>query len=324
MNSRSLSKIISGLALVFVELILFALFWRLVPSGRFATWDTIELLTRHSAIAMLTAIGMTFVIVLAGLDLSVGSVVGFCCVLTASVLLWTHNPWLAVLAAALGGLVWGVINGVLITWLKVGPFIVTLGTMLIVRACALGLAHEQYVYGPASAINGLMKSVPHFAPPFFAGGVWITIAMGVIFTIILVKSRFGRRVISIGSNEHAARLCGIPVERVQLLAYILCGFLAGLAGLLTYSQLTIGDPNAGDGLELTAIAAVVIGGASLFGGEGTITGALLGALIMQTISDGTTQMGLPHWVQKLVTGCIIVIAVGLDQWRSRRAKAAAG
>lgn len=318
---RLLPKSLSGsLSLVIVELALFFLFWKLIPGGGFATWTTIEQLSRHSAIVMMTSIGMTFVIISAGIDLSVGSVVAFSCIV-AAVILKAHGNWIeALFLATLSGAVWGMINGLVITKLKVGPFIVTLGTYLIVRACALGLAHEQSVYSPPSGLDMLMKSVLNFGPPFFAPGVWMTLIATVVFVIVLAKTRFGRRTIAIGSNENAARLCGIPVERVQLLVYTLCGLLAGLAGVLSYSQLTYGDPQVADGLELSAIAAVVIGGASLLGGEGTVFGAIIGALIMQTISDGTTQMGLPHWVQKLVTGCIIVIAVGLDRWRARRAE----
>ncbi len=321
---KKLPKSITGsLGLVAVELVIFVLFWKLIPHGGFATWTTIEQLTRHSAIVMMTAIGMTFVIISAGIDLSVGSVVAFSGI-TAAVVLKDHHSWILALVLATGsGAIWGLINGLFITKLKVGPFIVTLGTMLIVRACALGLAHEQSVYSPHSHLDVLMKPVLQFATPFLASGVWLTLVAAMFFSIILAKTRFGRRVIAVGSNESAARLCGIPVERIQVLVYLLCGFLAGVAGILSYSQVTYGDPNAANGLELSAIAAVVIGGASLLGGEGTVWGAVLGALIMQTIADGTTQMGLPHWVQKLVTGCIIVIAVGLDRWRSRRAQAKA-
>lgn len=317
-------NVTASLSLILVELIIFGLFWKFVPGGGFATWTTIEQLSRHSAIVMMTAIGMTFVIISAGIDLSVGSIVAFSCIV-AAVTIQDHGGWIMAMAlATLGGAAWGYINGIVITKLKVGPFIVTLGTMLIVRACALGLAHEQAVYSPPSKLNELMAPVLNFAPPFFSTGVWITLGLTAAFVIILAKTRFGRRVIAVGSNESAARLCGIPVERVQLLVYLLCGLLSGLAGVLSYSSLTYGDPATADGLELSAIAAVVIGGASLLGGEGTVFGAILGALIMQTISDGTTQMGLPHWVQKLVTGCIIVIAVGLDRWRSRRAQATSG
>ena len=150
-------------------------------------------------------------------------------------------------------------------------------------------------------------------------GVWLTIVMAIVVALVLRYTVFGRHIVSIGSNEQAARLSGIPVERVKVFIFMLGGVFAGLAGLLQYSRLTVGDPTVAVGLELDVIAAVVIGGASLSGGEGSILGSVLGALIMTTIRAGTSQMGLANWVQEIVTGSIIVVAVALDRIRLRRA-----
>jgi ribose/xylose/arabinose/galactoside ABC-type transport system permease subunit len=148
-------------------------------------------------------------------------------------------------------------------------------------------------------------------------GVWITLLLAGIMAMALAYTRFGRHVVAVGSNEQAARLCGVPVERVKAWVYVLSGVFAGLAGVLLFSRLTIGDPTVAQGMELDVIAAVVIGGASLSGGQGGIAGTLIGALIMSTIRAGGSQMGLPNWVQEIVTGTIIVLAVALDGLRKR-------
>jgi ribose/xylose/arabinose/galactoside ABC-type transport system permease subunit len=131
-------------------------------------------------------------------------------------------------------------------------------------------------------------------------------------------TRIGRHLFAIGSNEHTARLCGVSVERVKVIVYMLGGAFAGVAGVLQFSRLTVGDPTVAMGVELDVIAAVVIGGGSLSGGEGSILGSIVGALIMTVIRSGCAQMGLPNWVQEMVTGCIIVLAVAIDRWRQRR------
>ncbi len=140
--------------------------------------------------------------------------------------------------------------------------------------------------------------------------------------VVLRYTRLGAHIFSIGSNEKTARLCGVHVERVKVTVYTLTGALAGLTGVLQFSRLTVGDPTVAVGLELDVIAAVVIGGGSLSGGEGTVTGTLVGAFIVTVIRAGTSQMGLPNWVQEIVTGTIIVAAVAIDRWRHRRLEAA--
>jgi len=139
---------------------------------------------------------------------------------------------------------------------------------------------------------------------------------------VLRYTKLGRHIVAIGSNEQTARLCGVPVERVKIIVYTLSAGFAGMAGLFQFSRLTVGDPTVAAGAELDVIAAVVIGGGSLSGGEGSILGTIVGALIMTVIRSGCSQMGLPNWVQEIVTGCIIVIAVALDRWRHRRQEAA--
>jgi ribose/xylose/arabinose/galactoside ABC-type transport system permease subunit len=152
----------------------------------------------------------------------------------------------------------------------------------------------------------------------FPPGVWLLFLLAFGVGALLLYTRFGRHVFAVGSNEEAARLCGIDVARVRLAVYALGGLFAGIAGLMQFSRLTVGDPTGAIGLELNVIAAVVIGGGSLSGGEGSVLGCLIGALIMQVIQSGCSQMGWPNWVQEIVTGAIIVAAVTLDRVRRRR------
>jgi ribose/xylose/arabinose/galactoside ABC-type transport system permease subunit len=148
-------------------------------------------------------------------------------------------------------------------------------------------------------------------------GVWLLLLLALAAGGLLRFTRFGRHVFAIGSNELTARLCGVAVERVKLTVYALSAALAGLAGVMQFSRLTVGDPTVASGVELDVIAAVVIGGGSLSGGEGSVLGSLVGALIMTVIRSGCSQMGLPNWVQEIVTGTVIVLAVMLDRWRHR-------
>jgi ribose/xylose/arabinose/galactoside ABC-type transport system permease subunit len=228
------------------------------------------------------------------------------------------------LAAALGGVAvggaCGLFNGLLITGLKVTPFIVTLGAMGIIRGAAKGLAHEQKIDAPLTWLNDLVAELPrHLSWMLLPSGVWFTIVVSVAAAILLGYTRFGRHVIAIGSNEQAARLCGVRVEGTKAAVYTIEGLLAGVAGVMQFSRLTVGDPTVSYGLELDVIAAVVIGGGSLSGGEGSILGSLIGAMLMTEIKTGCTHAGLAMWVQEIIAGAIIVIAVALDRLRHRRA-----
>jgi ribose/xylose/arabinose/galactoside ABC-type transport system permease subunit len=222
-------------------------------------------------------------------------------------------------AAATGiaaGAACGWITGVLVTRLKVVPFIVTLGMMLLVRGAAKGLAEERRLEAPASWLNDLLRTVGA-GRTLLPIGVWVTLLLAALVAGVLRYTRFGRHLFAIGSNERTARLCGVRVERAKVLVYTLSAALAGLAGVLQFSKLSVGDPTVAVGLELDVIAAVIIGGGSLSGGKGTALGTVLGATIMAVIQIGCSQRGLPNWVQQIVTGAIIVLAVALDRWRER-------
>jgi ribose/xylose/arabinose/galactoside ABC-type transport system permease subunit len=321
MNRTGSKQFVNLIGLLVALVAVFGVFSYLVPNGAFHTVDTITTILRQSTIIMLCSIGMTFVIISAGIDLSVASTTAFCSVTVAWCIERNYGGAWAVAGAMAAGVFFGWLNGFLITRLKVGPFIVTLGTLLIVRALAKGLAdNKQIEPSQKSWIDPLLDPAGgHGAGILLPWGVWLVIISAVAASLVLRYTRFGRHVVAVGSNEAAARLCGVPIDRIKLVVYGLNGFFAGLAGILLYSRLTVGDPTAVFGMELDVIAAVVIGGASLNGGEGTIVGTIVGALIMQTIRSGTAQKGYDVWVQELITGTIIVLAVGLDRWRVRRA-----
>ncbi len=199
------------------------------------------------------------------------------------------------------------------------PFIVTLGMWGALRGAAKGLGDNQPIYPDnAGWLNDLMAVSSGGIGAILPPGVWVLLVLALLMAGLLRYTRFGRHIFAIGSNEQTARLCGIRVERTKLLIYVIGVGCAGLAALLQFSYLSMGDPTTAEGYELKVIAAVVIGGASLAGGEGSILGTIVGALIMTVVDNGCTKLGLDNWVQEIVTGAIIVAAVTLDRLRHRR------
>ena len=275
----------------------------------------LELIARQTAIVATAALGMTLVIVSGGIDLSVGSIVALCTVVIALMLRADYSPMLAAVGGIGAAAACGLINGVLITSLRVIPFIVTLGMMILVRGAAKGLADERRIEAPGSWLNDLLKTLDPGDRMLLPAGIWLVFALALVVAGILRYTRFGRHVFSIGSNERTARLCGVAVDRTKIAVYTLGAALAGVAGVLQFSRLSVGDPTVAFGLELDVIAAVIIGGGSLLGGRGTVLGTLLGATTMAVILIGCAQKGFPNWVQQIVTGVIIVLAVALDRWR---------
>lgn len=280
----------------------------------FVTWDNFAIMLQQTAVIGAAAIGMTIVIIAGGIDLSVGSVIALITVVIALALQAGWPPLLAALAGVATGAACGLVTGTLVTRLKLTPFIATLGLMGALRGAAKGLAGEQPVYPDETWLNNLMRLGAKGTLP---AGVWITLGFAVLVALVLGYTRFGRHVFAIGSNEQTARLCGVPIGRQKILIYVVGTAFAGVAAVLQFGYLTCGDPTTAVGLELNIIAATVIGGASLSGGQGTILGSMIGALIMSVVANGCTKLGLANWVQEIVTGGIIVAAVLLDQLRRR-------
>jgi ribose/xylose/arabinose/galactoside ABC-type transport system permease subunit len=296
----------------------FALFALLRPEV-FVTADNVQLMLLQTAVVGTAALGMTVVIISGGIDLSVGSVIALSTVVIALLLQAGFPP----LAAALGGMAAGALVGVTIglcvTKMRLAPFIVTLAMWGAMRGLAKGLADEQVVLAEGGWLTSLLNILPDDRKwMLFPPGVWMMLILALGVGAFLRYAQVGRHILAVGSNEHTARLCGVPVERRKILVYAIGSAFAGLAGVFQFSYLTVGDPTTATGMELDVIAAVVIGGASLSGGQGSVLGSLVGALIMTIVANGSTKMEFPNWVQEIVTGLIILAAVALDQYRQRK------
>ena len=287
--------------------------------GRYLSANNLRIVLAQTVIVALGAIGMTMIIVSGGIDLSVGSSIALTSVVTAVLLRDGHSPIVAALAGvAMGGLV-GVVNGLAITLLRVLPFIATLGMLGVARGAAKWLGDQQTVNVPPTWVNELAVTFPTPSWLLVAPGAWLTLVLAVLMTIVLSRTVFGRRVFAIGSNEAAARACGVATGRLKVWIYGLAGLFFGLSGVMQMSRLRQGDPTVAIGTELDVIAAVVIGGGSLAGGVGTISGAMVGALTMAFLRNGTQQMGWPTYIQEIIIGIIIVLAVAADRVRRSRA-----
>ena len=275
-----------------IGLVLVYVFFALIGPDSFTSIRTLETIARQTAIVGTAALGMTLVIILGGIDLSVGSIVAMTSVVVALVLNGGGGPAAAILMAMLAGSLTGLTSGTLITRLKVAPFIVTLGMLLLVRGVAKGLGREQKVDAPITWLVELLSSLPPdrrwmLVPP----GVWVLALLALATAVVLRYTRLGAHIFSIGSNEKTARLCGVHVERVKVTVYTLTGALAGLTGVLQFSRLTVGTPPLRWGSSSTSLLQS-LSEAEAYRGRGTVTGTLVGAFIMTVIRAGTSQMGL--------------------------------
>ncbi|MEI7973656.1 MAG: ABC transporter permease, partial [Bdellovibrio sp.] len=203
----------------------------------------------------------------------------------------------------------GLIHG----FFHLNSFLVSLAFMQVFRGVAKGLAEEKTVVAPESPLSLLMLVDPEPDWLMLAPGIWITLICAFLVHVLLTRTRIGKYVFAIGSNEKTAVLCGVNVPRYRLLFFLISGFFVGLAGVLQFGNLTVGDPSAGHGYELDLIAACVLGGASLKGGTGSVTGTMVGALAMAVLRNGCNMMGIPTWVQEILIGAVILAVVGMDQ-----------
>ncbi len=302
----------------------FILFVIICPP-QFYSFYNIKTIITQTVIVGIAALGMTLVIVSGGIDLSVGSQIALGTVVVATLLNTGGGAADAatgtVVFAALGGIAacaaCGILIGLLVSRLNIVPFIITLGMMQIARGVAKWIGKEQTVSTPANGMQTLMLTDPEPDWLVFAPGVWVAVVLLVITSIILKYTVFGRYVFAIGSNEKTARLCGINVPLNRVFIYTLNSVFVGVASIMQYSNLTVGDPTAAVGMELDIIAAVVIGGGSLSGGEGSATGSIIGALIMAVLRNGCNMLGVPNFVQEVIIGAIIIGAVAVDRLKHR-------
>jgi len=284
-----------------------------------------KLILTQTVIVAIGALGMTMIIVSGGIDLSVGSVIALTSVLAAWLVSAGHSAEFAFFAAIATGAFVGLINGAIISRFSMTPFIVTLGMLGIARGLSKWLADNQTVNVPPAALSSveILMADPDPENPaswFVSPGIAITINLAILTSIFMKRAVFGRYIFAIGSNEATARLCGIRTRLVKAGIYTLAGVFFGLAGVMQFSRLRQGDPSTAIGIELDMIAAVVIGGASLNGGAGSILGSMIGALTMSVLRSGSTQSDWPNYMQEIIIGVVIILAVGLDKWRQSRAK----
>jgi ribose transport system permease protein len=300
--------------LPFVTLIALFVGLSIASPDHFLTKTNLSSVVRQTAVINLMALGMTLVIVAGGIDLSVGSILAMGGLLGTMAMEKGNPIWLGVVIGILTGGACGLVNGLLTTQLKINPFIVTLGTLGIIRGVTLIISNGLPVHEIPQAFSYLGEG-NLLGVPFV---LWVLVACAVAVHIILEHTRLGRYTFSIGSNEAAAFYAGIPVSFHTTAVYAICGALTGLGGMIEASRLMTGQPTAGQGYELQAIAAVVIGGGSLRGGEGSVVGTLIGALIMGLLANGSDLLGISPYVQQAIIGAVIILAVSFDELRKRK------
>lgn len=295
-----------------IGLILLCLIITFVTPSFLTVANITNVFTQVSVNAII-AVGMTFVILTGGIDLSVGSTLAISGAISASVIKSTGNIFLAIIAASIVGILVGFVNGFLISKGKLQAFIATLATMTIFRGLTLVFTNGT----PISKLPESFLSIGNAKLGFIPIPVLITIVVAVISIYVLSQTRFGRYLYALGGNEESAKLSGINTDRIKMLTYVVSGFVSAIAGVIITSRIGSASPNAGTGFELDAIAAVVIGGTSLSGGEGKISGTIIGALIIGILNNGLNLMNVSPFYQSIVKGLVILIAVLLDK-KSRK------
>ena len=285
-----------------------------IASPVFLSQGNLSTVVRQTAVINIIALGMTLVIITAGIDLSVGAILAMAGYLGASMMQAGAPIWLSIVGGVAVGTACGAVNGLLITQLKINPFIVTLGTLGVLRGTTLTISKGL----PASSLPDAFKYLGEGTILGAPVVLWVLLICAVIMHFVLEHTRLGRYAFSIGSNPDAAFYAGIPVSFHLTCVYAIAGALTGVAAMIETSRLMTGQPTAGNGYELQAIAAVVIGGGSLRGGEGTVVGTLIGAFIMGLLSNGSDLLGINPYLQQTLIGAAIIIAVTIDELRKRK------
>ncbi|MEZ5351433.1 MAG: ABC transporter permease [Bryobacteraceae bacterium] len=285
-----------------------------VASPNFLSSTNLSSVVRQTAVINIMALGMTLIIIGGGIDLSVGSILAMGG-LVGTMAMEKGAPVAVGVAVGLGtGLLCGLANGVMTTRLRINPFIVTLGTLGIIRGLALIISGGLPVHDVPKSFSYLGEGTL-LGVPFV---LWVLVICALLVHVILEHTKLGRYAFAIGSNAEAALYAGIPVSTITVAVYTIGGMLTGLAGMIEASRLMTGQPTAGQGYELQAIAAVVIGGGSLRGGEGSVVGTLVGAFIMGLLSNGSDLLGISPYLQQVIIGAVIIAAVAVDELRKRR------
>lgn len=308
------------LGLIGVAVLLFMLIGVKGELGSFLSAGNLRVLAHEGTVPAVIALGMLLVIISGGIDLSVGAVVALVTVVTMRVYTRFHTEMpaeqaslVAVMCGVLIGGACGLCNGLLVTVLKLPPFVVTLGMLSIARGSAIWLAERTLLAFPVGGRPDWVDTLA--ASKLTNPGFLSVIALAGVTFVVLSATRFGRHLYAVGSNEATARLCGVNVTRTKVLAYTLAGLLTGWAGVLLFAHGDSGNPSAAEGLELTVIAAVVIGGASLNGGKGTVLGALIGVLILGLLANGVSLFNVPVEVRYILEGGIILLNAALSRWQ---------
>ena len=320
-NNQLLMTLMKGRT--FIVLILLVIFFSFA-SKSFLSVTTLTMVAKHVALYGILGLGMTFVIITGGIDLSVGSVVGLTGMLAGGMIqegvtvggktLYFNVPAIIVIMIVFGCLV-GVINGLIVTKLNVPPFIATLGTMYICRGFA-NLRSNGATFSKLAGYEGLGNTGFKALGANWLGipaGVYVFAVLAIITAILLKKTSFGWHVLAVGGNEKSARLSGIKADKVKIICYIISGICAAWVGMINTAQLAAAHPASGDGWEMNAIAATVLGGTSMAGGSSTIVGTIVGAFVIGVINDGMTMCGVSEFWQKIIRGVVIIIAVVIDQ-----------
>jgi len=299
---------------IFASLLLLVVFFGLAADNFFSLVTLRTILNQLPALTVVT-VGMTLVLIVGGIDLSVGSVLGFCATIVGMAMMnWDFSIVTACFLAIGAGIICGSVNGILAAYLALPSFIVTLGMLEMARGMAYITTDSQTMY--------IGASIQKLALPISGTGVSpaLVIALSTVFAaqFILTRTVPGRHIVAVGANTRAARMSGIDTKLYRMVVLAVSGALAGLGGIFNAAYLGAADPNAGAGMELAAIAAAVIGGTSLMGGRGSVAGAFAGVLIIAILQNGLAQLGVSEPAKRLITGGVIIIAVFIDSWRIRR------
>lgn len=310
---RNVVSLLKGRIVIYVVFALVILMF-MIFAPNYATVANIEDIGRETAVVTITAVGMTFVIVSAEIDLSIGSVVSFTG-LIAAMLMAAHVNWVfASLVALVTGAGIGVVNGVITAYVGVPSFLVTLGTMEIFGGLAEMLTHSLPVPVSSVTFGNVFGDTPFLGIP---DSIWWTVIVLFLGFVLLHRTIFGRWVFATGGNSTAAKFVGIPTRRIKLLSFLVIGVLGALGGLILAGRFGAGDPSVGNNMELDAIAACILGGTNLFGGKGTIVGTLIGSVFIGAVGVGMIMLGAGAELQVVVTGAIIVTAVAINKITDR-------